>query len=116
MALSNYVKSADMLNQFGPPFAFSLWVAARVLLVHGCTIDHRVSQSIYPLIDTLREIGVSWKVADRYAALLQRVVDEYKDSERAPGTETPNTVKILSDMRRSEFLSPTPHQSQADQS
>ena len=101
VALSTYVKSADMLNQFGPPFAFSLWVAARVLLVHGCTIDHRVSQSIYPLVETLREMGASWQVAERYACLLQRVLDEYKDSERAPGTETPNTVKILADMRRS---------------
>lgn len=92
-----------MLNQLGPSFAFSAWVAARVLLVHGCTIDHRVSQSIYPLVETLQELGTYWKVAGRYATLLQRVLDEYKESERAPGTETPNTVKILADMRRTAF-------------
>ncbi|KIW02174.1 uncharacterized protein PV09_06338 [Verruconis gallopava] len=103
VALSTYVKTADILNQFGPPFAFSLWVAARVLLVHGCTIDHRVSQSINPLVETLREMGSYWKVADRYATLLQRVLDEYRESERAPGMETPNTVKILADMRRTAF-------------
>ena len=104
MALSTYVKTADMLNQLGPPFAFSLWVAARVLLVHGCTIDHRVSQSIYPLVETLRELGKFWQVAERYACLLQRVLDEYKETERAPGMETPNTVKILADMRRSRLM------------
>lgn len=101
--MSTYVRTADMLNQLGPPFAFSLWVAARVLLVHGCTIDHRVSQSIYVLVETLREMGVAWKVADRYATLLQRVLDEYKESEMSPGTATPNTVKILADMRRSTY-------------
>ena len=92
-----------MLNQLGPPFAFSLWVAARVVLVHGCTIDHRVSPVINPLVESLREMGRCWKVADRYASLLQRVLDEYRESERAPGMETPNTVKILADMRRTAF-------------
>lgn len=92
-----------MLNQLGPPFAFSLWVAARVVLVHGCTIDHRVSPVINPLVESLREMGRCWKVADRYAGLLQRVLDEYRESERAPGMETPNTVKILADMRRTAF-------------
>ncbi|KAE9974260.1 hypothetical protein BLS_003227 [Venturia inaequalis] len=101
--LSTYVKNADMLNQLGPPFAFSLWVAARVVLVHGCTIDHRVSPVINPLVESLREMGRCWKVADRYAGLLQRVLDEYRESERAPGMETPNTVKILADMRRTAF-------------
>ena len=96
-----------MLDQLGPPFAFSLWVAARVLLVHGCTIDRRVSQTIHPLVETLRDMGVTWKVAERYALLLQRVLDEYKESERAPGMETPNTVKILADMRRSKSLTCT---------
>lgn len=92
-----------MLNQLGPPYAWSLWVAARVLLVHGSTIDHRVSPTINPLVDTLREIGTYWKVADRYANLLQRVLDEYHESERAPGMETPSSVKILADMRRTAF-------------
>lgn len=92
-----------MINQLGPPYAWSLWVAARVLLVHGSTIDHRVSPAIKPLVDTLREMGQFWKVADRYANLLQRVLDEYHESERAPGMETPSSVKILADMRRTAF-------------
>jgi len=92
-----------MLNQLGPPYAWSLWVAARVLLVHGSTIDHRVSPTINPLVDTLREMGTYWKVAGRYANLLQRVLDEYHESERAPGMETPSSVKILADMRRTAF-------------
>lgn len=97
-----------MLNAFGPPFAFSLWVAARLLLVHGSTIDHQVNPNIHPLVDTLREMGPHWKVAERYAILLTRVLDEYHESERA-GAEingervTPSTVKILADMRRTAY-------------
>lgn len=97
-----------MLTKLGPPFAFSLWVAARLLLVHGSTIDHNVNPAIAPLVETLREMGYYWKVAERYATLLQRVLDEYHESERAPVPasgvrETPSTVRILADMRRCAY-------------
>lgn len=97
-----------MLPKLGPPFAFSLWVAARVLLVHGSTIDLRVNPAIQPLVETLREMGVYWKVAERYATLLQRVLDEYNESDRAPVgengvRETPSSVRILADMRRAAY-------------
>ena len=97
-----------MLSNFGPHFAFSLWVAARLLLVQGSTIDHKVNPDIYPLVETLRDLGRYWKVAERYATLLQRVLDEYSDSERAPvGANgervTPSTVRILADMRRCAY-------------
>ena len=97
-----------MLTKLGPPFAFSLWVAARLLLVHGSTIDHQVNPQIVQLVETLRELGYYWKVAERYATLLQRVLDEYHESERAPVgangvRETPSTVRILADMRRCAY-------------
>ncbi|KAK3723221.1 hypothetical protein LTR37_001944 [Vermiconidia calcicola] len=107
-ALCSYVRSNSMLTKLGPPFAFSLWVAARLLLVHGSTIDHQVNPAIGPLVETLREMGYYWKVAERYATLLQRVLDEYSESERAPVgangvRETPSTVRILADMRRCAY-------------
>jgi hypothetical protein len=98
-----------MLPKLGPPFAFSLWVAARVLLVHGSTLDHpAIDPTIHPLIATLREMGRAWNVAARYASLLQRVLDEYRDSARAPVPatgfrETPGTLRILADMRRCAY-------------
>ncbi|CAK3754342.1 related to Zn(II)2Cys6 transcriptional activator [Lecanosticta acicola] len=107
-ALCTYVRSNHMLPKLGPPFAFSLWVAARLLLVHGSTIDHHVNAAIGQLVETLREMGYYWKVAERYATLLQRVLDEYHEYERAPVgengvRETPSTVKILADMRRCAY-------------
>lgn len=107
-ALCTYVRNNHMLTKLGPPFAFSLWVAARLLLVHGSTIDHHVNTAISQLVETLREMGYHWKVAERYATLLQRVLDEYQESERAPigasgVRETPSTVRILADMRRCAY-------------
>ncbi|KAK4992842.1 hypothetical protein LTR66_006161 [Elasticomyces elasticus] len=106
--LCTYVRNNQVLTRLGPPFAFSLWVAARLLLVRGSTVDHRVDPAIYLLVETLQEMGVYWKVAGRYATLLQRVLDEYNESERAPAGAngervTPSTVRILADMRRCAY-------------
>ncbi|KAK3062607.1 hypothetical protein LTR53_019288, partial [Teratosphaeriaceae sp. CCFEE 6253] len=107
-ALGAYVRAHALLDKLGPPFAFSLWVAARLLLVHGSTIDHQVNPAIGPLVETLREMGGWWKVAERYATLLTRVLEEYAESERAPVgvdgvRETPSGVRILADMRRNAY-------------
>lgn len=96
-----------MLDKLGPPFAFTLWVSARLLLVHGSTIAHTVSPDILFFVNTLAEMGKIWKVAERYATILRRVLDEYGDYEQSIGTAgerlTPSTVKILADMRRCAF-------------
>lgn len=97
-----------MLTQLGPPFAFSLWVSARLLLVHASTIDHRINPTISLLVETLRDMGAHWQVASRYATLLQRVLDEYRESEAAPMGSSgvrgpPETVRILADMRRCAY-------------
>lgn len=98
-----------MLNKLGPPFAFSVWVAARLLLVHSSTIDLQINPKIHTFVGVLRELGMYWAVADRYAVLLQRVLDEFADSERAQASSptgervTPSSVKILADMRRCAY-------------
>jgi hypothetical protein len=106
-SLGQYVVNNGMLNKLGSPFAFTLWVAARLLLVHGSTIDHKVSPDINFFVDTLRQMGAYWKVAERYTIILQRVLDEYRESERSVGANgeriTPSTVKILADMRRCAY-------------
>lgn len=98
-----------MLSKLGPPFAFSVWVASRLLLVHCSTIDHNINPTIHLLVSTLRELGCYWSVADRYAALLQRVLDEFAESENslnatASGERlTPSSVRVLADMRRCAY-------------
>lgn len=114
-----------MLDKLGPPFAFTLWVSARLLLVHGSTIAHTVSPDILFFVDTLARMGKHWKVAERYSSILQRVLDEYGEYQRSSGTDgersTPSTVKILADMRRCAFdldflISRQPRESPTDAS
>jgi hypothetical protein len=106
-ALGEYVVQNGMLPKLGPPFAFTLWVAARLLLVHGSTIEHKLSPQIQLFVDTLREMGRYWAVAERYTTILQRVLDEHRDSEQSVGANgervTPSSVKILADMRRCAY-------------
>jgi hypothetical protein len=84
-----------MVTQLGPSFAFSLWVAARVLLIES---GKHVTQDMNFLVDTLQEIGRHWAVSARYSSILQRVISEYQmpDAEKT----TPSSVSILADMRR----------------
>lgn len=97
----------NMLPKLGPPFAFSLWVSARLLLVHGSTIARTVSPDILFFVNTLARMGEYWKVAERYSTILQRVLDEYGEYQQSSTTDadrsTPSTVKILADMRRCAF-------------
>lgn len=106
-ALGEYVVQNGMLPKLGPPFAFTLWVAARLLLVHGSTIEHKLSPQIQFFVDSLREMGRYWLVAERYTSILQRVLDEHRDSENSAGANgervTPSSVKILADMRRCAY-------------
>ena len=102
-ALVEFVVNNGLLAKLGPPFAFSLWVAARLLLVHGSTVEHKLSPQVGYFVETLREMGRYWPVAARYCVLLQRVLDEHRESERQGDGVTPSSVKILSDMRRTAF-------------
>ncbi|KAL7921722.1 fungal-specific transcription factor domain-containing protein [Trichoderma austrokoningii] len=102
-ALGDFVVNNGFLPKLGPPFAFTIWVAARVLLVHGSTVEHKLSPQISFFVDILREMGRYWPVAAGYSRLLQRVLDEHRDSERQGGGVTPSSVKILADMRRTAF-------------
>lgn len=67
------VLEANGLDLLGPPFAFALWVAARLLLVHAATtgsLDPRIAF----FVDTLRHVGQHWEVANNYAKILDRLV------------------------------------------
>jgi hypothetical protein len=120
---SSSKQQSPLASQLGPPFAFAVWVAARLLLVHSSTISHRIDPSITALVSTLRALGNYWGIAGRYATLLERVLEEYQASTKPrentnfdslgmpnAGTEgnerankTPSAVKILADMRRTAF-------------
>lgn len=99
--LSQLVRSSGLLDKVGPPFAFSVWVSARVALVHGSIMDHNLDPDIDFFVTLLSDMGRYWDVAKRYSEILSRVLGEYRASQQA-GSErvTPSTVQILADMRR----------------
>ena len=107
LSVTRFVVNNKLLDKLGPPFAFTLWVSARLLLVHGSTIAHTVNPDFIFFVDTLAQMGTHWKVAERYSTILQRVLDEYGEYQQSGETEqertTPSTVKILADMRRCAF-------------
>ncbi|EGX88408.1 C6 transcription factor, putative [Cordyceps militaris CM01] len=102
-ALAEFASTNGYLARLGPPFAFSVWVSARLLLVHGSTVERKLSPQIAFFVDTLRALGAFWPVAQRYCNLLQRVLDEHRDSEQKGDGITPSSVRILADMRRTAF-------------
>lgn len=98
--IGEYVVQNDLLSKLGMPFAFTLWVCARLLLVHGSSVEHELSPRLPFFVDTLREMGKYWPIAARYCQLLERVLDEHRASEVGVMA---NTVRILTDMRRTAF-------------
>jgi Fungal specific transcription factor domain len=102
--LGRWVVGTSRLDMLGPPFAFSLWVAARVLLVHASTVEPHACPDIGVFVSILTQMGRRWRVAERYAEILNRVVHEYQQSRLSVGSSedqgTAATVKILADMRR----------------
>lgn len=72
--ISQDVFEANGLDLLGPPFAFSLWVAARLLIVHASTTGSPVDEKIEFFMDTLGYVGQYWEVANNYARILKRVV------------------------------------------
>ncbi|TWU72463.1 hypothetical protein ED733_004112 [Metarhizium rileyi] len=79
------VFEANGLNLVGPPFAFSLWIAARLLIVHAAMIGCAVDPKIDFFIDILGYVGQYWEVANNYARILARVVQRERQGEASFG-------------------------------
>lgn len=94
---------ADLLPKLGPLFAYTMWIAACVFLVHGSTINHDVDPLVDQLIKVLREMGKHRSVATRYADVLARVLKQYRD-HLPENTVIPAPLRrILVEMRRTAF-------------
>ncbi|KAF2453456.1 fungal-specific transcription factor domain-containing protein [Lineolata rhizophorae] len=117
------------LISFGPPFAFTLWVAARVLLIHSSEVpaDYHLIDRVPPLIASLAEHGALWNASRRFADMLGRILHDLREY-RAAGTSPlsaakdakggggaagaggsgapvkfPRSIKTLRDMRRCAY-------------
>ncbi|KAB5583217.1 hypothetical protein GE09DRAFT_947693 [Coniochaeta sp. 2T2.1] len=73
------VREVDGLELLGPPFAFSLWMAARLLIVHSAATGTAIDAKIDFFIETLAHVGRFWGVAANYAKILARVVQKGRE-------------------------------------
>ncbi|QUC16163.1 uncharacterized protein UV8b_00404 [Ustilaginoidea virens] len=98
------VFEANGLDLVGPPFAFSLWTAARLLIVHAATMGGPVDAKIDFFIEILGHVGKYWQVAISYARILARVVQRARRGEMGLGAMRRNAhelVQMASATRRS---------------
>ncbi|KAI9152002.1 Quinic acid utilization activator [Paramyrothecium foliicola] len=98
------VAEANGLDLLGPPFAFSLWVAARLLLVHAAAVGSPVDPKIEFFIETLSYVGQYWEVANNYARILTRVVQRGRHGDlnyTAMRKSAYNLVSLTSSTRQS---------------
>lgn len=91
MALSH-----NLIPLLGPTFAFTIWVATRLLLVHASTTSSPSIPDISLFLDALRTGSKLWEVAGRYCGIIERVIDELVRGEGS-------CVEILSDMRMTAY-------------
>jgi hypothetical protein len=93
------------LDLLGQPFAFSLCVSARLLLVHTATMECEVDPKIHFFTATLRQMGQFWEVAQNHSNILIHVVREHKESQSpSEGVEPATTVvKTFTAMRRCAY-------------
>ena len=68
--------SNSMLDLLGPMFAYSLWVAARLLLVHASVTEHELDPTVGFFICALDRMGQYWDIAQYYAEVLSRLLQE----------------------------------------
>ena len=108
----------SMLDLLGPPFAFSLWTSARLLLVHAATMDCEVDPKIRFFISTLQSMGIYWDIAATYAETLTRVVNEGQQNAHSfAGNNIANssTARSFKEMRKNAYeLSLLLNQKQGD--
>jgi len=100
------VYEADGLDLLGPPFAFSLWVAARLLLVHAATVGCAVDPQIEFLIETLNHVGQYWELANNYAKVLTRAVQMGRQSGYAAMRKNAHDIMTLTSRNRRSGIEP----------
>ncbi|KAH8680540.1 hypothetical protein BX600DRAFT_490920 [Xylariales sp. PMI_506] len=86
------VLSTNNLGLLGPHFAFSLWVSARLLLVHAATMGGEIDSKVQFFIESLAQMGQYWHVAADYSDTLRRLTKEARRGD-----------KKLTEMRRSAY-------------
>ena len=89
------------LDRLNPMFAFVVWVAARSLIILWTTGYETAYGSmptdLEPLLNVLRQMSTRWLCAQRYADIIQLILD----TKNNPGG--PTGLEIFNDTRRTSY-------------
>jgi hypothetical protein len=94
------VLNTGMLDLLGPHFAFSLYAAARLLLVHTACTGSETDTSCQFFIDVLEQMGHYWSIARQYAQQLDQIWKRAHMDWQIGGETTKSAPKALAIMRR----------------
>ena len=89
-----------MLDLLGPSFAFSLWVAARLLIVHATIAVVELDPNIGFFINTLDQVAQHWPVAQKYTSILNRLLNDCHSADQVGSEGAFLNVRTLARMRR----------------
>jgi hypothetical protein len=89
------------LDQLNPMFAFVVWVASRSLIILWTTGYEPNYESmppdLEPLLSVLRQMATRWPCAQRYADIIQLILDTKNNPDGPTG------IEIFNDTRRTSY-------------
>lgn len=86
----------SMGDQLGWPFAWSIWVAARYLLVSAARQSSSLQAGFYTLVKALNRMGRYWQISKKYWRLLCRAEESLRQGGDAPSSRLLAAVMDLS--------------------
>jgi hypothetical protein len=89
------------LDRLNPMFAFVVWVASRSLIIlwtTGYETNHESTPAdLEPLLHVLRQMAARWPCAQRYADIIQLILDTKNNPEGPTG------IDVFNDTRRTSY-------------
>ncbi|KAK6458521.1 uncharacterized protein RJT20DRAFT_6039 [Scheffersomyces xylosifermentans] len=78
---------------YGPYYAFSMWVTARLFIVNAVNSDTQVPQDVHYLISVLNRMGQIWPSTMKYADILSYLISEL-ESDSIDSINTINRISM----------------------
>lgn len=93
--MAQEVYQAGTLDLLGPNFAFSLWTATRLLLVHAASTRSEVDPCCENFVFILGQMGQFWPLAGQYARLLDNVWKRSLERRSSPPSFVPTALLAM---------------------
>ncbi|KAL5353317.1 hypothetical protein ACLOAV_001353 [Pseudogymnoascus australis] len=93
------VINTGMLNLLGPPFALSLWISARLLIVHASIAEHGLDPNVEIFVSILDQMGQYWPVAQKYSDVLTRLLSQHRPADQTVSKAVSSAMRAFAEMR-----------------